>query len=99
MQERRADLKVPFLCDALVYICFISVGRRFVLKRDSPTKFSTPIFSSFDPAWFWLRLRQVIQIFMNLPRVSYMYPSESYDFSRSYLKGQPNEIFDLFFSS
>ena len=32
----------------------------------------------------------------NLPGVSY--PCESNDFSRSYLKGQSNKIFDLFFS-
>ena len=33
---------------------------------------------------------------VNLPWVSY--PGDSYDVSRSYLKGQSNEIFEIFFS-
>ena len=47
----------------------------------------SPSYSNF----FGISLRRV-----NLPRVSY--PSKSYDVSRSYLKGQSNDIFNLFFS-
>ena len=53
-------------------------------------KFS-PSYSNFYESPRGMILRRV-----NLPGVSY--PGESNDFSRSYLKGQSNKIFDLLFS-
>ena len=52
-------------------------------------KFSPSYLHFYESPW-GLILRRV-----NLPRVSY--PGESYDFSRSYLKGQYNQIVDMFF--
>ena len=51
----------------------------------------SPIYSNFSESPRGMILRRV-----NLPGVSY--PGESNDFSRSYLKGQSNKIFDMFFS-
>ena len=56
------------------------------------------ILVKFSPSYlhFYESPRGLILRRVNLPRVSY--PGESYDFSRSYLKGQYNQIFDMFFS-
>ena len=53
---------------------------------------------SFLPSYsnFYESPRGMILRRVNLPGVSY--PGESNDFSRSYLKGQSNKIFDMFFS-
>ena len=65
------------------------------LKGQSNTifdlQFFSPSYSNFYESPRGMILRRV-----NLPGVSY--PGESNDFSRSYLKGQSNKIFDLFFS-
>ena len=54
---------------------------------------------------FWLSFRWDILILLNLPWVWYCaeyispgYHTPASHFSRSYLKGQSNEIFDMFFS-
>ena len=56
------------------------------------------ILVKFSPSYlhFYESPRGLILRRVNLPGVSY--PGESYDFSRSYLKGQYNQIFDMFFS-
>ena len=53
-------------------------------------KFSLSYSNLYESPWGMI-LRRV-----NLPGVSYR--GESNDFSRSYLKGQSNKMFDLFFS-
>ena len=73
------------------------------LKGQSNEIFDTQFFSSFQPAWAtyqWVKIisfsfSRDIRIFSKFRAVSYC--ADSSDFSVSFLKGQSNEIFFLFF--
>ena len=82
------------------------------LKEQSNEIFDLQFFSSFEPAWAtdqWVKI--FLSLVKFSPSYSNFYESpqggvwycaesigESNDFSRSYLKGQSNKIFYLFFS-
>ena len=62
-----------------------------------------PLTNGLKEFCFWFRFSLDIWIFMKLllrgvKFCTLSYCAESFDFSVSYLKGQSNEIFDLFFS-
>ena len=83
-----------------------------MLKGQSSEIFDLQFFSSFEPALAtdqWVKIFSTLvklspsySNFYETPRAMILrrvnLPGESNDFSRSYLKGQSNKIFDLFFS-